>query len=71
MATVSPPPKQPPMLNLPNMLTAGRFVLAMAAGSILGAAIGGRLPGVVPSQVLLPALAAILVISAVKVWQHK
>ena len=29
MATVSPPPKQPPMLNLPNVLTASRFGLAM------------------------------------------
>jgi uncharacterized membrane protein YfcA len=49
----------------------GRFVLAMAAGSIVGTAIGGQLLGVVPSSVLLPALAAILVISAVKVWRHK
>lgn len=49
----------------------GRFVLAMAAGSILGAALGGQLLGVVPSQVLLPVLAAILLISAVKVWRHK
>lgn len=49
----------------------GRFVLAMAAGSILGAALGSQLLGVVPSQVLLPVLAAILLISAVKVWRHK
>ena len=49
----------------------GRFVLAMAAGSILGAALGGQLLGVVPSEVLLPVLAAILLISAVKVWRHK
>lgn len=48
-----------------------RFVLAMAAGSILGAGLGGRLLGVVPNTVLLPTLAAILVISAVKVWRHK
>ncbi|WP_457443985.1 sulfite exporter TauE/SafE family protein [Roseateles sp. P5_E4] len=48
-----------------------RFVLAMALGSVAGAAVGGQLLGVVPSAVLLPALAAILVISAVKVWRHK
>lgn len=48
-----------------------RFVLAMALGSMVGAAVGGQLLGVVPSGVLLPALAAILVISAIKVWRHK
>lgn len=49
----------------------GRFVLVMAAGSILGAFIGGRLLGVVPEAILLPALAAILLVSAVKVWRHR
>jgi uncharacterized protein len=49
----------------------GRFVLAMAAGSIIGSLIGGLLLGVVSSSVLLPILAAILVISAFKVWNHK
>jgi uncharacterized membrane protein YfcA len=39
----------------------------MAAGSIVGSFIGGRLLGLVPTPVLLPLLAAILVISAVKV----
>lgn len=48
----------------------GRFLLAMAGGSILGTFIGGRLLGLVPNAVLLPLLAAILVISAVKVWRH-
>lgn len=47
------------------------FVLVMAAGSLVGAWIGARLLGIVPSWVLLPLLAAILVISAFKVWQHK
>jgi uncharacterized membrane protein YfcA len=47
------------------------FVLVMAAGSILGSFIGGRLLGLVPSAVLLPLLAVILVLSALKVWQHK
>ena len=48
-----------------------RFVLAMALGSIVGAAIGGQLLGVVPTAALLPVLAVMLVISAVKVWRHK
>jgi uncharacterized membrane protein YfcA len=46
------------------------FVLVMAAGSIAGSFIGGRLLGLVPSPILLPLLAVILVISAVKVWRH-
>lgn len=46
------------------------FLLVMAAGSIVGTFIGGLLLGIVPNAVLLPALALILVISAVKVWQH-
>jgi uncharacterized membrane protein YfcA len=47
------------------------FVVVMAAGSILGALIGGRLVGIVPSGILLPLLAAILVLSAVKLWRHR
>ena len=47
-----------------------RFVLVMAAGSIVGSSIGGRLLGMVPSPILLPLLALILVISAVKIWRH-
>lgn len=47
------------------------FVAVMAAGSLVGTFIGGRLLGIVPSAVLLPLLAAILVISAVKVWRHR
>lgn len=47
------------------------FVLVMAAGSIVGSFVGGRLLGLVPSPVLLPLLAVILVLSAVKVWWHK
>ena len=45
------------------------FVLVMAAGSVVGTFIGGRLLGLVPTPVLLPLLTAILVISAVKVWR--
>lgn len=46
------------------------FLLIMATGSILGTFIGGRLLGLVPNGVLLPALAIILLISAIKVWRH-
>jgi len=46
------------------------FLLVMAAGSIAGAFIGGFLLGVVPDALLLPTLAAILLVSAVKVWRH-
>jgi uncharacterized protein len=47
------------------------FVFLMAAGSILGSFIGARLLGVVPNLVLLPLLAIILLISAVKIWHHR
>jgi len=47
-----------------------RFVLVMASGSLLGAYVGAQALGMVPNAVLLPTLAAILVISAVKVWRH-
>lgn len=46
------------------------FLLTMAAGSVIGTFIGGRLLGLVPSAVLLPVLACILLISSVKVWRH-
>jgi uncharacterized membrane protein YfcA len=48
-----------------------RFLLVMAMGSIVGAFIGGRLLGMVPTALLLPILTAILLISAVKVWCHE
>lgn len=48
-----------------------RFVLVMAAGSIVGSFIGTQLLGVVPNSLLLPMLAVILVLSALKVWQHR
>jgi uncharacterized protein len=48
-----------------------RFVLVTAPGSIVGSFIGGRLLGLVPNGVLLPLLAIILVLSAIKVWRHK
>jgi uncharacterized protein len=46
-------------------------VLVMAAGSIVGSFIGAALLGIVPGGVLLPLLAVILLVSAVKVWRHK
>lgn len=46
------------------------FVLVMAAGSIVGAFLVGILLGYVPGTILLPALAAILLVSAVKIWRH-
>lgn len=47
------------------------FMLAMAAGSIIGTFIGSLLLGLISATVLLPLLAAILVISAVMVWQQR
>lgn len=46
------------------------FLIAMAAGSILGTVAGGALLGSIPDEVLVPLLAALLIISARKVWQH-
>jgi hypothetical protein len=47
------------------------FVFFMTVGSIVGTFIGGLLLGIVPSGVLLlPLLAVILAVSAVKVWGH-
>jgi uncharacterized protein len=47
------------------------FLLVMAAGSVVGTFIGGHLLGIVPNYILLPLLAALLVISAVRVWRHR
>ena len=73
-------------ISLPTMLTGfarysqdnsfaviGRnklFVVIMAAGSLVGAFIGGKLLGIVPDTVLLPVLACILIISSYKMWTH-
>lgn len=46
------------------------FVGVLAIGSLLGAGIGSLLVGVTPEAVLLPLLAAILLVSAVKVYRH-
>jgi uncharacterized protein len=47
------------------------FVLLMAAGSIIGTLLGGWLLKIVPTGFLLPLLAVILLISAIKVWRHE
>lgn len=49
----------------------GRFVAAMAIGSIVGSFIGAQLLGIVPGAVLLPILALVLLISSVKLWLHR
>ncbi|WP_349263384.1 sulfite exporter TauE/SafE family protein [Steroidobacter sp.] len=46
------------------------FLTFMAVGSLVGAFCGGLLLGLVPAAALLPLLAAILVLSAIKVWRH-
>jgi uncharacterized membrane protein YfcA len=43
---------------------------ALVAGSLFGAFLGGQLLGMIPADVLLPSLALILAISAIKVWRH-
>ncbi|MFB7187033.1 sulfite exporter TauE/SafE family protein [Streptomyces sp. NPDC056230] len=47
-----------------------RFTMITAAGSIAGAVLGGLLLGVFPDLVLIPALAVILLVSAVKLARH-
>lgn len=47
------------------------FLFIMAAGSIAGTLIGGKLLGLVPTAILLPLLAVILLISAAKIWRHE
>jgi uncharacterized protein len=49
----------------------GRFVAAMAVGSVVGSFIGAQLLGIIPGVVLLPVLAVILLISSVKLWLHR
>lgn len=42
------------------------FAVVMAGGSIIGSFVGGQMLGLVPSVILLPLLAFILVVSAIK-----
>jgi uncharacterized protein len=46
------------------------FLISMAAGSVAGVLLGGMLLGVVPSLVLVPLLAVLLLASSYKVWKH-
>ncbi|QKW07913.1 sulfite exporter TauE/SafE family protein [Streptomyces sp. NA04227] len=47
-----------------------RFTVILSGGSIAGALLGGLLLGVVADPVLIPALAVVLLVSAVKVARH-
>lgn len=74
------------MVSLPTMLVAfaryskdqsfivlranGRFVITMALGSVAGTVAGASLLGVVTSDVLIPLLAGLLVVSAYRVYRH-
>lgn len=46
------------------------FLIWMALGSIAGTAIGGKLIGIIPSNILVFALGGILLISAIKTFKH-
>lgn len=46
------------------------FATVMVSGSVVGALLGGVLLGVVPDLILIPGLALILLISAVKIARH-
>jgi uncharacterized protein len=48
----------------------GRFVLTMTAGSIAGTLAGALILGIVSNLVLIPALALLLLVSAIKLWRH-
>ncbi|MDJ0347418.1 sulfite exporter TauE/SafE family protein [Streptomyces sp. H10-C2] len=74
------------LVSLPTMLVASarysrdgsfavlganlRFTLVMAAGSVAGAVLVGLLLGVFSDMILIPAMAVILLISAVKLARH-
>ncbi|MGW0034491.1 sulfite exporter TauE/SafE family protein [Streptomyces sp. NPDC003314] len=47
-----------------------RFTLVMVVGSTVGAVLGGLLVGVFPDLVLIPLLAVILLVSAIKLARH-
>ncbi|MEU0234841.1 MULTISPECIES: sulfite exporter TauE/SafE family protein [unclassified Streptomyces] len=47
-----------------------RFTTVMTAGSVAGAVLGGLLLGVFPDLVLIPALAVILLVSALNLTRH-
>jgi uncharacterized membrane protein YfcA len=47
------------------------FAVAMTLGSVAGAVAGGQLLGVVPTGALVPVLAVVLAVSAVRLWRHR
>lgn len=46
-----------------------RSAIAFIWGAVIGT-LGGLLLGIVPAAILLPALATILLISALRIWRH-
>ena len=48
----------------------GWFLAALTAGSITGVLIGALLLGIIPNLLLVPALALLLLASAIKLWRH-
>lgn len=44
---------------------------ASSAGSVAGAFVSGQVLGLVPGAVLLLLLAAILLVTAAKMWRHR
>ncbi|WP_433358718.1 TSUP family transporter [Streptosporangium sp. CA-115845] len=47
-----------------------RFIAVMVVGSVVGALLSGLLLGAIPDLILIPILAAILLISAIKLARH-
>ena len=47
-----------------------RFLLWISTGSILGTLLGALLLGYTSPEILLPLLALVVVISALKIWRH-
>ncbi|MCU0757992.1 MAG: sulfite exporter TauE/SafE family protein [Steroidobacteraceae bacterium] len=47
------------------------FWLALAAGSVAGVALGASLVRLVSGEVLVPLLAAVLLLSAARLWRHR
>jgi uncharacterized membrane protein YfcA len=47
-----------------------KFLVLMSTGSILGSAIGGKLIGIIPSNILILLLGGILLVSAIKTFLH-
>lgn len=57
--------------TFPVLVRNGRFVAAMAVGSVVGSFIGARLLGIVPISVMIPILSVVLLISAASLWLQR